>query len=198
MPVEAQVAAALDGGCRWVQLRMKDASDDEIRRVVSVIKPMCDQVEAFLILNDRVNLAKELEVSGVHVGKEDMSPSEARAILGAGAVIGVTVNTFEDVLRAATCDIDYVGIGPYRHTTTKKNLAPILGKEGISEICRQMDEKGIEIARVAVGGIGIDDILPLMECGVNGVAVSGAIANAKDMAAATSELVRLLNSTLKN
>ncbi len=198
MPVEAQVAAALDGGCRWVQLRMKDASDDEIRRVVSVIKPMCDQMEAFLILNDRVNLAKELEVSGVHVGKEDMSPSEARAILGAGAVIGVTVNTFEDVLRAATCDIDYVGIGPYRHTTTKKNLAPILGKEGISEICRQMDEKGIEIARVAVGGIGIDDILPLMECGVNGVAVSGAIANAKDMAAATSELVRLLNSTLKN
>lgn len=198
MPVEAQVAAALDGGCRWVQLRMKDASDDEIRRVVSVIKPMCDQMEAFLILNDRVNLAKELEVSGVHVGKEDMSPSEARAILGAGAVIGVTVNTFEDVLRAATCDIDYVGIGPYHHTTTKKNLAPILGKEGISEICRQMDEKGIEIARVAVGGIGIDDILPLMECGVNGVAVSGAIANAKDMAAATSELVRLLNSTLKN
>lgn len=61
-----------------------------------------------------------------------------------------------------------------------------------------MDEKGIEIARVAVGGIGIDDILSLMECGVNGVAVSGAIANAKDMAAATSELVRLLNSTLKN
>ena len=198
VPLEAQVAAALDGGCRWVQLRMKDASDDEIRRVVSVIKPMCDQMEAFLILNDRVNLAKELEVSGVHVGKEDMSPSEARAILGAGAVIGVTVNTFEDVLRAATCDIDYVGIGPYRHTTTKKNLAPILGKEGISAICRQMDEKGIEIARVAVGGIGIDDILPLMECGVNGVAVSGAIANAKDMAAATSELVRLLNSTLKN
>ena len=198
MPLEAQVAAALDGGCRWVQLRMKDASDDEIRRVVSVIKPMCDQMEAFLILNDRVNLAKELEVSGVHVGKEDMSPSEARAILGAGAVIGVTVNTFEDVLRAATCDIDYVGIGPYRHTTTKKNLAPILGKEGISAICRQMDERGIEIARVAVGGIGIDDILPLMECGVNGVAVSGAIANTKDMAAATSELVRLLNSTLKN
>ena len=198
VPVEAQVAAALDGGCRWVQLRMKDASDDEIRRVVSVIKPMCDQMEAFLILNDRVNLAKELEVSGVHVGKEDMSPSEARAILGAGAVIGVTVNTFEDVFRAATCDIDYVGIGPYRHTTTKKNLAPILGKEGISAICRQMDEKGIEIARVAVGGICSDDILPLMECGVNGVAVSGAIANAKDMAAATSELVRLLNSTLKN
>ena len=198
VPVEAQVAAALKGGCRWVQLRMKDASDDEIRRMVSVIKPMCDQVEAFLILNDRVNLAKELEVSGVHVGKEDMSPSEARAILGAGAVIGVTVNTFDDVLRVATCDIDYVGIGPYRHTTTKKNLAPILGKEGIGEICRQMDEKGIEIARVAVGGIGTDDLLPLMECGVNGLAVSGAIANAADIAAATREMTGLLNSTLKN
>lgn len=198
VPVEAQVAAALEGGCRWVQLRMKDASDDEIRHVVSVIKPMCEEAEAFLILNDRVTLAKELEVSGVHVGKEDMSPSEARVILGAGTVIGVTVNTFEDVLSVSTCDIDYVGIGPYRHTTTKKNLAPILGKEGIGEICRRMDERGIEIARVAVGGIGTDDLLPLMECGVNGVAVSGAIANAHDMAAVTRKMTELLNSTLKN
>lgn len=192
-PVADQVASVLDGGCRWVQLRMKDASDDEVRRVVKDIKPMCDRAEAFLILNDRVELAKELEVSGVHIGKEDMSPSQARAILGAGAVIGVTVNTFDDVLRIANLDIDYLGIGPFRYTETKKKLAPVLGAEGIAEICRRMEENAIEIARVAVGGITAADIDALMKSGVNGVAVSGAIAAAPDLVAATRDIVDTLD-----
>lgn len=191
-PITDQVAAALDGGCRWIQLRMKDASDEEIRRVVRDIKPMCDRVEAFLILNDRVELAKELEVTGVHIGKEDMSPSQARIILGAGAVIGVTVNTFEDVLKVAQCDIDYLGIGPFRHTTTKKNLAPILGLDGLKEICRRMEEDDITIARVAVGGIGVNDIEDIMRTGVNGVAVSGAIANAPDAVQTTRDMLDIL------
>lgn len=191
-PITDQVAAALDGGCRWIQLRMKDASDEEIRRVVRDIKPMCDRVEAFLILNDRVELAKELEVTGVHIGKEDMSPSQARIILGAGAVIGVTVNTFEDVLKVAQCDIDYLGIGPFRHTTTKKNLAPILGLDGLKEICRRMEEDDITIARVAVGGIGVNDLEDIMRTGVNGVAVSGAIANAPDAVQTTRDMLDIL------
>ncbi len=192
-PVVDQVAAVLKGGCRWVQLRMKDATDDEVRRVVKDIKPMCDRVEAFLILNDRVELAKELEVSGVHIGKEDMSPTEARAILGAGAVIGVTVNTFDDVLRIANLDIDYLGIGPFRHTETKKNLAPVLGIDGISEICRRMKEEEIEIATVAVGGITVNDIDPLMQSGVNGLAVSGAIAFSGDLVSSTRDMIDLLS-----
>lgn len=192
--VTDQVAAALEGGCRWIQLRMKDASDDEIRRVVKDIKPMCDRVEAFLILNDRVELAKELEVTGVHLGKEDMSPTEARIKLGAGAVIGVTVNTFDDVLRVAQCDIDYIGIGPFRETTTKKNLAPVLGLDGLREICRRMEDDEITIARVAVGGITIDDIPEIMRTGVNGVAVSSAIANAPDAVQATRDMLALLQT----
>ena len=191
-PITDQVAAALDGGCRWIQLRMKDASDEEIRRVVRDIKPMCDRVEAFLILNDRVELAKELEVTGVHIGKEDMSPSQARIILGAGAVIGVTVNTFEDVLKVAQCDIDYLGIGPFRHTTTKKNLAPILGLDGLKEICRRMEEDDITLGRVAVGGIGVNDLEDIMRTGVNGVAVSGAIANAPDAVQTTRDMLDIL------
>lgn len=194
VPVETQVASALQGGCRWIQLRMKDADADEIRRVVGLIKPMCDRAEAFLILNDHVELAKELEVTGVHIGKEDMSPTEARIILGAGAVIGVTVNSYEDVLRVSECDIDYLGVGPFRYTTTKEKLAPVLGIDGVREICRRMKEDGIEIATVAVGGIEAADIPELLAAGINGVAVSGAIANSADIVEQTRSFIDMLDS----
>lgn len=192
-PVIDQVATVLEGGCRWVQLRMKDASDDEIRQVVKEIKPLCDRVGAFLLLNDRVELARELEVSGVHLGKEDMPPSQARGILGAGAVIGVTVNTFEDVLRVANLDIDYLGMGPFRYTETKKNLAPVLGLEGVADICRRMKESDIDIACVAVGGIEVADVPELLKAGVQGVAVSGAIANAGDALETTRSFLAFAN-----
>lgn len=171
-----QVKAVLAGGCRWIQVRMKNASDEEVKKVVEQVKPLCGEKEAFLILNDRVELAKELEVGGVHLGREDMLPSKARMILGAGAVIGVTANTIEDVIAVRSLDIDYIGIGPFADTKTKEKLAPRLGVEGIKAICDTMEEKEIEIARVAVGGIKLEDVPVIMESGVNGIAVSGAIA----------------------
>lgn len=180
-----QVMAIIDGGCRWIQVRMKDASDDEIRTVVEAIKPRCIETQSFLILNDRVELAKKLDVGGVHLGKDDMPCSQARMILGPAAVIGVTANTIEDIEKVKSLDIDYIGIGPFAHTTTKKRLAPVLGLEGIREICRQMNERGIELPHVAVGGIRLEDIDALLEAGVNGAAVSGAIANAPDIREAT-------------
>lgn len=180
-----QVMAVIDGGCRWIQVRMKDASDDEIRTVVEAIKPRCIETQSFLILNDRVELAKKLDVGGVHLGKDDMLCSQARMILGPAAVIGVTANTIEDIEKVKSLDIDYIGIGPFAHTTTKKRLAPVLGLEGIREICRQMNERGIELPHVAVGGIRLEDIDALLEAGVNGAAVSGAIANAPDIREAT-------------
>ena len=192
VPVIDQVQAVIEGGCRWVQIRMKDASDDEIRKVVEAVKPTCEKKEVFLILNDRVELAKELNVGGVHLGKEDMPCSKARMILGPAAVIGVTANTFADILTVSNLDIDYYGIGPFASTTTKKKLAPVLGLEGIRKICFEMAEKEINIAHVAVGGIKLDDVLPLMEAGVNGVAVSGAIAFAKDMVKETERFLALL------
>lgn len=192
VPVKDQIFAVIEGGCRWVQIRMKDASDDEIKSVVNEIMPTCIEKEVFLILNDRVDLAKELNVGGVHLGREDMPPSKARMMLGPAAVIGVTANTYSDIISVSALDIDYYGIGPFRHTNTKKNLSPVLGIDGIRKICYEMEENHIEIPRVAVGGIGYDDILPLLEAGVNGVAVSGAIANASDIAAETKRFISLL------
>lgn len=191
-PVDEQILAVIEGGCRWVQIRMKEASDDEIRKVVEAVKPKCEEKEVFLILNDRVELAKELNVGGVHLGKEDMPCSKARMILGPAAVIGVTANTLADVLAVSNLDIDYYGLGPFANTTTKKNLAPVLGLEGIRSLCFEMSEKKVDIAHVAVGGIKIDDVLPLLEAGVNGVAVSGAIAFAKDIVKETEKFISLM------
>ena len=194
-PVTDQIFAVIEGGCRWVQIRMKDASDEEIKKVVDAVKPKCIETGTFLLLNDRVELAKELNVGGVHLGKEDMPVSKARTILGAAAVIGVTANTFADVAAVSALDIDYYGIGPYANTSTKENLAPILGLNGIRDICYQMEEKNILIPHVAVGGIKLDDVLPLLEAGVNGIAVSSAIADADDIVQATRNFINILPHT---
>ncbi|MCH5231171.1 MAG: thiamine phosphate synthase [Muribaculaceae bacterium] len=195
-PVIDQVLAVIDGGCRWIQIRMKDASDEEIKKVVEAVKPKCIETGSFLLLNDRVELAKELNVGGVHLGKEDMPVSKARMLLGPAAVIGVTANTYADIAAVSNLDIDYFGIGPYANTETKDNLSPLLGLDGIRDISYEMSKNDILIPHVAVGGIKLDDVVPLLEVGgVNGVAVSSAIAYADDIVKATKEFLNLLPHT---
>lgn len=110
-------------------------------------------------------------------------------------MIGVTANTFADITAVSNLDIDYYGLGPFSSTSTKKNLAPILGIEGIRKLCYEMAENKIDIAHVAVGGIRHDDVLPLIEAGVNGIAVSGAIAFADDIVKETERFMELLPKT---
>ncbi|MDE7180769.1 MAG: thiamine phosphate synthase [Muribaculaceae bacterium] len=197
-PIAEQVKGFIAGGGRWVQIRMKEASDEEITQVVSAIKPLCIETETFLILDDRVELAKTLDVGGVHLGKEDMLPSKARMLLGPAAVIGVTANTIDDIKAVRSLDVDYVGMGPFAHTLTKKNLAPLLGIEGIRDLCHQMEEMEMVMGRVAVGGIKKEDVAALMEAGVNGIAVSGAIANAANIQKATEEFLEALKPYKKD
>jgi len=192
-----QVKGVIAGGCRWIQIRMKDASDEEISKVVEEVKPLCLETETFLILDDRVELAKTLNVGGVHLGKTDMLPSKARMLLGPAAVIGVTANTIEDIKAVRSLDIDYIGMGPYADTRTKKNLAPILGLEGVCKLCMEMEQLDINISHVAVGGIRKEDVAPLMKAGSNGVAVSGAIAFADDIAKATQEFIDTLKPFMR-
>ena len=194
-PVVEQVFGVIEGGGRWVQIRMKDASDEEIKKVVDAVKPRCIETGTFLLLDDRVELAKELNVGGVHLGKEDMPVSKARMILGAGAVIGVTANTYADIAAVSNLDIDYYGIGPYADTKTKEKLSPVLGLQGIRDICYEMEKNNILIPHVAVGGIQIEDVLPLLEAGANGIAVSGAIANSDNIVKATRSFIDILPHT---
>lgn len=190
---------ALEGGCKWIQLRMKDASDDEVRKAAAEIQPMCKEHEAVFLLDDRVELAKELHADGVHLGKNDMPIDEARRILGEEYIIGGTANTFEDIQRIAAQGADYIGCGPFRFTTTKKNLAPVLGIEGYRDIIAKMRNAGINIPMVAIGGITPDDIDEILATGVQGIAVSGTVLNADDpVAMMKSLLLQNDNKELKN
>lgn len=181
---------ALEGGCKWIQLRMKDATDDEVRQAAAEIQPLCKQHEAVFLLDDRVELAKEQHADGVHLGKNDMPVDEARRILGEEYIIGGTANTFEDIERLASQGADYIGCGPFRFTTTKKNLAPVLGIEGYRNIIAKMREAGIGLPVVAIGGITADDIDEILATGVRGIAVSGTVLTAKNPVEEMKKLIR--------
>lgn len=181
---------ALEGGCKWIQLRMKDAPLEEVEAVALQLKPLCKEQEAILVLDDHVELAQKLEVDGVHLGKKDMPINEARQILGEAFIIGGTANTFEDAVQHYHAGADYLGIGPFRFTTTKKNLSPVLGLEGYASILSQMKEAHIELPVVAIGGINYEDIPDILATGVNGIALSGTILRAENP---VEEVRRILN-----
>ncbi|HIS10071.1 MAG TPA: thiamine phosphate synthase [Candidatus Avibacteroides excrementipullorum] len=166
---------ALRGGCKWIQLRMKDASDEEVRPVAEALLEECRRHGAVMIIDDRVALAKEIGADGVHLGHDDVSIAEARAMLGGKYIIGGTANTLEDVMRIYEGGGDYVGCGPYRFTTTKKKLSPVLGTDGYRRILGGMKAHGIELPVVAIGGIELDDVAILKNTGVAGIAISGAV-----------------------
>jgi len=174
------VRIALEGGCRWIQLRMKEASPEEIIPIAKEAMAMCHKYGATFIIDDHVELVKLLGADGVHLGKNDMPISEARRILGKNFIIGGTANTFEDVRMHAEADADYIGCGPFRFTTTKKNLSPVLGLEGYADIVSKMKAEDINLPIVAIGGITKEDIPSLMKTGINGIALSGSILRAEN------------------
>ena len=184
---------ALRGGCKWVQLRMKGATPDEVRAAVAQLKPLCAEHEAILVLDDFVELTAELDVDGVHLGKNDMSPAEARKILGEKYIIGGTANTIDDIRRLVKEDVDYIGLGPFRFTETKQNLSPVLGLEGYRTIVETCRNENIVIPIVAIGGIEYDDLEPLMQTGVSGIALSGTILRADNPQETTTTIIDKLN-----
>lgn len=185
---------ALEGGCRWIQLRMKDASPEEIHPEAIRIQTLCREYGATFIIDDQVELVKELHADGVHLGKNDMPIAEARRILGKDFIIGGTANTFEDVQMHYQAGADYIGCGPFRFTTTKKNLSPILGLDGYASIVSQMKVAGINLPIVAIGGITYDDIPFIMQIGVTGIALSGTILRAENPVDETRRILEAIRS----
>ncbi len=185
------VRMALEGGCRWIQLRMKDVPEEEVRVTAIAAKELCRQYHATFIIDDRVELVKQIKADGVHLGKADMPVGEARKILGNDYLIGGTANTFEDVQRHYADGADYIGCGPFRFTTTKKKLSPILGMEGYRNIRQQMQLNHINIPIIAIGGINKEDIPQLKALGLDGIALSGTILRAKDPVEEMKEVMAL-------
>jgi thiamine-phosphate pyrophosphorylase len=182
----AQLAeSACSAGLRWVQLRAKGADETEWQRIAEETKKITDCFRAKLIINDNPQLALKIQAHGVHLGKNDIPPAEARAMLGSDAIIGGTANNMEDLKRLVKEDIDYIGIGPFRFTTTKQQLSPVLSKEELHELIRY--QKDIPV--VVIGGILATDVKEILEAGAHGVAVSSAINLGADRIAAARQFM---------
>ena len=123
-----------------------------------------------------------------------MPISEARQILGKNFIIGGTANTFEDVRMHAEAGADYIGCGPFRFTTTKKNLSPVLGLEGYTDIVSKMKAEGINLPIVAIGGITKEDIPSLMKTGITGIAISGSVLRAENPIEEMKEIITIIES----
>lgn len=186
-PVD-QVEMVCAGGIRWIQMRLKEMSRQEKLRYGKEIKRITRNYDSIFIVNDDVDLASELRADGVHLGLEDEDPTLARSVLGASAIIGGTCNCYDDILLRHRQRVDYIGLGPFRFTSTKKKLSPIIGLEGYKNHLQRCRQERLSIPFVAIGGIGMADIAPLRGVGVAGIAVSSLIIDAADQLARVKEI----------
>jgi len=180
---------ACKNGIRWIQLRVKNKPFEDWLQIAKDVKQICNHFQTTLIINDHAEIAKAVDADGVHVGKNDVSVLVARKIVGESKIIGATANTLEDILAHQKNGVHYIGLGPYKFTKTKEKLNPILGLEGYS-IIQQSNNSSIPI--IAIGGIQLEDVQPLMNTGVHGVAVSSVINLADDKAKVISSFLELL------
>lgn len=181
----AQARSVIESGGRWVQVRMKENEIAEISEALQELYPYCEETGTTLIVDDHYELIHYCH--GVHLGQEDAPVAEVRAAVGAEKIIGLTANNASHIEASKKALPDYYGVGPFRYTTTKKRLAPMLGLEGyrrLAPVIRQMERPF-----VAIGGILLDDVKALLEAGTDGVAVSGCITKAPDSGAITKKLL---------
>lgn len=186
------IEKACRAGVDWVQLRVKNKSVDEIIAIAKQAKIICDSYGIKLIINDHPYVAKAVGAYGLHLGKEDMPVTEARKIVGDKMIIGGTANTIEDIITHAKNGANYIGCGPFRFTTTKVKLSPVLGLDGYQNILKEAKRLNIHIPVIAIGGIVTEDIAAILQTGVSGIAVSSLIAFADDPKQEVSKIKVLL------
>jgi thiamine-phosphate pyrophosphorylase len=182
------IRAACEAGCRWIQLRVKSG---DVSAIAFEAKQICDAFGALLSINDHPTVARTIGAYGLHVGLQDMPVQEARTIVGSGCWLGGTANTIHDARMHADAGADYIGAGPFRFTTTKEKLSPILGLEGYRQLMKGI---GSNLPVLAIGGILLEDVPALMDTGVYGIAVSGLITHAPDKKAVVEEIMQLLEN----
>jgi hydroxymethylpyrimidine kinase / phosphomethylpyrimidine kinase / thiamine-phosphate diphosphorylase len=186
----AQAEKACRGGVDWVQLRVKNMPFGDWLQTACEVKEICDYYGARLIVNDSVIIAKESGAYGVHLGRQDMRPEEARRLLGSRFCIGGTANTVSDIDDLCAQGVDYIGLGPFRPTNTKKNLSPILGREGMTAALEHCRQRGIQIPVISIGGLTAADLPEIKSTGCYGAAVSSAISQATSPEKAAFTLVK--------
>ncbi|MGI4729191.1 MAG: thiamine phosphate synthase [Janthinobacterium lividum] len=183
------IKTALEAGCKWIQLRVKNQPEEVVLQYALEARKLCDAFSAKLIVNDFPHVALKAKADGLHLGLQDMPVFQAREIVGPEMIIGGTANTFEHIRQRVSEGVSYIGLGPFRFTKTKEKLSPILGLEGYKVIMQQMREAKITTPIIAIGGIELTDIEVIIQTGVYGVAVSGAITHAANPSEIVTEIL---------
>jgi thiamine-phosphate pyrophosphorylase len=186
------IQEACEAGVKWVQLRVKNTEEATWLAEAKACKTICQQYGATFIVNDNIQIAKLVGADGVHLGKQDISPAEARKILGHDMIIGGTANTFEDIQYLAAQGVDYIGLGPFRFTSSKANLSPIVGLEGYQTIVALCKAENIHLPIIAIGGILVDDMAAILALGIHGIAVASLINESKNKKKIVSEINKVL------
>ena len=176
------VRESITGGATLIQLREKNLGYEVFKYEALEIQRLCREHDIPFIVNDNVNLAREVDADGVHVGQEDMDAGSVRRLIGAGKILGVSVRTPEEAVRAEAQGADYLGAGAVFHTGSKSDAVDIT-HEALREIC-----SAVKIPVVAIGGITLKNARELAGTGIAGLAVISAIFASPDIAAASREL----------
>jgi thiamine-phosphate pyrophosphorylase len=188
LPVAAQAAALLAGGARVLQLRLKRTHGAAAVALAHEVAALSRAAGAVLLINDRVDWALLCGADGVHIGEEDLGAAEARLLLGASAVVGVTVRTTAAACAAQAAGADYVGLGPVFLPKSKEVSAPLLGLAGLRRVVLASP-----LPVVAIGGVGLSSIREVARAGAYGAAVLSDVLGAKDIPAR----VRLLEEEFR-
>lgn len=184
LSVPDQARAAARGGARAVQLRDKTASDADLLALARQLLPEMRAHGVKLFLNDRIEVAIAAGADGLHVGQGDGDPVAIRARIGAGMLLGLSIETEAQASRLPGC-VDYIGAGPVRATATKPDAAAPIGFDGLARIARL-----VAVPTLAIGGLTRADIPALKAAGVVGMAVVSAVTRAADPEAACRALVQ--------
>jgi thiamine-phosphate pyrophosphorylase len=190
-PVEEVVFMALQGGATCIQLREKDASTRDFVEEAQRIKAVMAPFRASLIINDRIDVALAVEADGVHIGQRDMPCEIARKLMGPRAIIGLSVESWKDVERAVTLDVDYLGVSPVFVTPTKIDTKGHWGLEGLRRI-----RTATRLPLVAIGGLNASNTADVIRAGADSIAVVSAICAADDPYQAARELSTLIDESL--
>ncbi len=185
------IESTLNAGVKLVQFRLKNSSNESYIEYAIKAKKLCQKFDAQLIINDNPLVAKACDADGLHLGLDDMNVVEAKKII-LNKIIGGTANTFKHIKQHCAEEVDYIGLGPLRFTTTKQKLSPILGIEGYQNILQQMKKESLNIPIYAIGGIKLNDIQFIINTGVYGIAVSGLITNSTNKEYLIKEINKIL------
>lgn len=166
-----ELSTLLEAGLQWFQLRLKNRSKDDILNTAFVCKQLCADYNCLFTLNDQPGIAHRIDADGVHLGKNDMDLAKAKNIIDDSQHLGATCNTIDDALNAYKKKADYIGVGPYTFTETKKNLAPTLGVDGYQTIIADPKFRK-NIPLVAIGGLDLEAVKKLSAVGVKHFAFS--------------------------